>query len=91
MIKGMGRHCPGAKAFGPGKTRDFPSDMQPGCFQITPFDGMVLKIVLGFDKASAGCGFVTTYESLDLDLSYYNSLRVFNLLQNEDLELYPKR
>ena len=31
------------------------------------------------------------YESLDLDLSYYNSLRVFNLLQNEDLELYPKR
>ena len=56
-----------------------------------PFDGMVLKIVLGFDKASAGCGFVTTYESLDLDLSYYNSLRVFNLLQNEDLELYPKR
>ena len=23
--------------------------------------------------------------------SYYNSLRVFNLLQNEDLELYPKR
>ncbi len=62
-----------------------------GAFQITPFDGMVLKIVLGFDKASAGCGFVTTYESLDLDLSYYNSLRVFNLLQNEDLELYPKR
>ena len=62
-----------------------------GTFQITPFDGMVLKIVLGFDKASAGCGFVTTYESLDLDLSYYNSLRVFNLLQNEDLELYPKR
>lgn len=60
-------------------------------FKLPHFDGMVLKIVLGFDKASAGCGFVTTYESLDLDLSYYNSLRVFNLLQNEDLELYPKR
>ena len=62
-----------------------------GVFQMSPFDGLVLKIVLGFDKASAGCGFVTTYESLDLDLSYYDSLRVFELLQNEDLELYPKR
>ena len=62
-----------------------------GTFQITPFDGMVLKLFWALIKLLLGVVLLLLMSLLDLDLSYYNSLRVFNLLQNEDLELYPKR